>query len=59
MGYLTMTRSEFHALPATAKRLLQCYGIERTQGWGKPILIELDEVRIRQIEAAVKEEESK
>ena len=59
MGYLRLTRSEFNALPATAKRLLQCYGTERPQGWGKPTLIELDDVRVRQIESAIREEETR
>jgi len=59
MGYLVLTQSQFWALPPTARRLLQCYGTERPQGWGKPTVIEIDEARIRQIEQAIREEQSK
>jgi len=55
LAYIELTRTEWAQLPAPVKDYLQRIGTEHTQGWGKPVLIEIPIYRIPELEQVCKD----
>jgi len=53
VGYVEITLEQLLALPQSVQDLLQTYGREEPQGWGKPSRIYLTTGRLRELEEAM------
>lgn len=52
---IEMTQQQFHALPQRVQDLLQLYGTQEPQGWGKPVIIAVPSYCIAELEAGMRE----